>query len=81
MKKKVQSTMANLNTCHHKLNTALVQQGYDVSSDNLDINLYDHRNVLASTDPDLLASNYETRIAIMNEINANLTSKLKKKRS
>ena len=80
MRRLVQSNMANLNSCHHKLNTALVQQGYDVSSDNLEVELYDQRNVLASTDPELLDSNYETRMAMMNQINANLSLKLKKKK-
>ena len=80
MIKLVQSTMVRLNECHHKLNTALVQNGYDVSSDNLDVDLYDQRNVIASTDPDLLSSNYETRIAMLNKINANLGLKLKRKK-
>ena len=57
-----------------------MQQGFEVSRDNLDVDLYDQKNVIASTDPDLLSSNYETRIAILNEINANLGLKLKKKK-
>ena len=76
----VQSNMARLNDCHHKLNTALVQQGFDVSRDNIDVDLYDQKNVIASTDPELLSSNYEARIAMLTEINANLSLKLKKKR-
>ena len=76
----LQSNMARLNDCHHKLNTALVKKGFDVSRDNIEIDLYDQKNLIASTDPELLSSNYEARIAMLTEINTNLGLKLQKKK-
>ena len=76
----IQSNMARLNDCHHRLNTAMVKRGYDVSRDNIEIDLYCQKNLIASTDPELLSSNYEARIAMLTEINTNLNLKLQKKK-
>ena len=76
----IQSNMARLNGCHHRINTAMVKRGYDVSKDNIEIDLYCQKNLIASTDPELLSSNYEARIAMLTEINTNLNHKLQKKK-
>ena len=73
--------MARINAFHHRLNEAMVKQGYNVSEDNIDLELYSHKNLIASTDPSLLASNYEARIMMLNEINENLQEKLQKKKN
>ena len=59
----------------------MVKQGYNVSEDNIDLELYSQKNLIASTDPSLLASNYEARIMMLNEINENLQEKLQKKKN
>ena len=75
----IQGNMARINAFHHRLNEAMVKQGYNVSEDNIDLELYSQKNLIASTDPSLLASNYEARIKMLNEINDNLHEKLQKK--
>ena len=57
-----------------------MKKGFDVSRDNIEIDLYDQKNLIASTDPELLSSNYEARIAMLTEINTNLGLKLQKKK-
>ena len=76
----IQGNMARINNCHHRLNEAMVKRGYDVSKDNIDVDLYCQKNLIASTDPSLLASNYEARIKMLTEINENLNIKLQKKK-
>ena len=44
------------------------------------MDLYSQKNLIASTDPELLASNYEARIEMLREINENLNIKLQKKK-
>ena len=44
------------------------------------MDLYSQKNLIASTDPSLLASNYEARIKMLTEINDNLNVKLQKKK-
>ena len=51
-----------------------------MSEDDIDLELYTQRNLIASTDPSLLASNYEARIMMLNEINENLQQNLQKKK-
>ena len=76
----IQGNMARINDCHHRLNKAMVKRGYDVSRDNIEVDLYCQKNLIASTDPELLTSNYEARIEMLTEINANLNIKLQKKK-
>ena len=76
----IQGNMARINDCHHRLNEAMIKRGYDVSKDNIEVDLYCQKNLIASTDPDLLTSNYEARITMLTEINANLNIKLQKKK-
>ena len=76
----IQGNMARINTFYHRLNEAMVKRGYDVSKDNIDLELYSQKNLIASTDPSLLASNYEARIKMLTEINDNLNEKLQKKK-
>ena len=40
----IQGNMARINTFHHRLNEAMVKRGYDVSKDNIDLELY-HRKI------------------------------------
>ena len=77
----IQANMARINAFHHRLNEAMVKQGYNVSEDNIDFELYSQKNLIASTDPSLLTSNYEARIKMLNEINENLQEKLQKKKN
>ena len=67
-------------TVNNKLNTALEQHGLNVSSEEQEVELYDQRNMIASTNPELLDSNYETRIEIMDKISENLSMKLIKRK-
>ena len=52
--------MANLSSCHNDLTKILEEEGYNVSDNDFEVELYDQRTVLASTDPTLLDNNYET---------------------
>ena len=76
----IQGNMARINDCHHRLNEAMVKRGYDDSKDNIEIDLYCQKNLIASIDPELLTSNYKARIEMLTEINANLNIKLQKRR-
>ena len=58
----IQSNMAKINTFHLQLNEAKVKQGFNVSENDIDLELYTQRNLIASTDPSLLTSDYEARI-------------------
>ena len=80
MRKQVESKLAGLMTVNNKLNTALEQHGLNVSSEDLEVELYDQRNMIASTHPELLDSNYETRIEIMDKISEKLSMKLNKRK-
>ena len=40
----IQGNMARINTFHHRLNEAMVKRGYDVSKDNIDLELYSQKN-------------------------------------
>ena len=77
----IQANMARINAFHLQLNEAKVKQGFNVSENDIDLELYTQRNLIASTDPSLLASNYEARIMMLNEINENLQQKLQKKKN
>ena len=72
--------MAKINNFHLQLNEAKVKQGFNVSENDIDVELYTQRNLIASTDPTLLTSDYEKRIRMLTEINENLEQNLQKKR-
>ena len=73
--------MANLETCQQDLTSALEEEGYQVSDGgSFEVQLYDHQNVMASTDPSLLSRDYGERIRLMDEINNKLALQLKRKK-
>ena len=80
MRKQVESKLAGPMTVNTKLGTALEEHGLNVSSGSLEVELYDQKIVLASTHPEVLDSNYTTRIELMNEISDKLSMKLEKKK-
>ena len=51
-----------------------------MSADDIDLELYKNQNLIASTDPSLLASDYSERIRMLTNINENLELNLEKKR-
>ena len=51
-----------------------------MSENDIDLELYKQHNLIASTDPSLLTSDYEKRIRMLTEINENLEQNLQKKR-
>ena len=76
----IQSNMSRINKFHLELNEAKVKRGLDVSANDIDLELYKQHNLIASTDPSLLASDYEERIRMLTNINENLEQNLLKKR-
>ena len=76
----IQSNMSRINKFHLEVNEAKVKRGLDVSADDIDVELYKNQNLIASTDPSLLASDYSERIRMLTNINENLELNLEKKR-
>ena len=76
----IQSKMAKINSFHLQLNEAKAKQGLNVSENDIEVELYTQHNLIASTDPTLLTSDYEKRIRMLTEINENLEQNLQKKR-
>ena len=76
----IQSNMSRINKFHLELNEAKVKRGLDVSADDIDVELYKNQNLIASTDPSLLTSDYQERIRMLTNINDNLELNLQKKR-
>ena len=76
----IQSNMSRINKFHLELNEAKVKRGLDVSADDIDVELYKNQNLIASTDPSLLTSDYSERIRMLTNINDNLELNLQKKR-
>ena len=68
----IQSNMSRINKFHLEVNEAKVKRGLDVSADDIDVELYKNQNLIASTDPSLLASDYSERIRMLTNINENL---------
>ena len=81
LRKQIESKMANLATCQRNLTCALEEEGYQVSDGgDIEVQLYDQRNMMASTDPELLSRDYGQRIQIMDDINLKLAVQLKMKK-
>ena len=80
LRQQIQSTMSNLYSCQEKLTDVLQAEGYTVSDDDFETELYCHRNITASTDPSLLSKDYGQRIRIMTDVNRILKDQLKVKK-
>ena len=80
LRQMIQSNMSRINKFHLEVNEAKVKRGLDVSADDIDLELYKNQNLIASTDPSLLASDYSERIRMLTNINENLELNLEKKR-
>ena len=80
LRQMIQSNMSRINKFHLELNEAKVKRGLNVSENDIDLELYKQHNLIASTDPSLLTSDYEKRIRMLTEINENLEQNLQKKR-
>ena len=80
LRQMIQSNMSRINKFHLEVNEAKVKRGLDVSADDIDVELYKNQNLIASTDPSLLASDYSERIRMLTNINENLELNLEKKR-
>ena len=78
--KHIQSNMSRINRFHLEVNEAKVKRGLDVSADDIDVELYKNQNLIASTDPSLLATDYSERIHILENINENLELNLEKEK-
>ena len=72
LRQMIQSNMSRINKFHLELNEAKVKRGLNVSENDIDLELYKQHNLIASTDPSLLTSDYEKRIRMLTEINENL---------
>ena len=72
--------MAKINSFHLQLNEAKAKKGLNVSENDIEVELYTQHNLIVSTDPTLLTSDYEKRIRMLTEINENLEQNLQKKR-
>ena len=73
--------MASLQATHQDVATVLDEEGYQFSDDgSFEVQLYDQRNIIASTEPSLLAGDYATRMELMSDINEKLAMKIRKKR-
>ena len=64
----IESNMANLSTCHNNLTKLLEEEGYNLSDNDFEVELYDQRTVVAMTDPTLLDNDYVTRMNLMAQI-------------
>ena len=80
LRQMIQSNMSRINRFHLEVNEAKARRGLDVSVDDIDVELYRNQNLIASTDPSLLANNYSERIQILTNINENLELNLDKKK-
>ena len=80
LRSQIQSTMSNLASTQEKLTNVLQTEGYKLSDDDFEAELYSNRNITASTDPTLLSTEYGQRIRIMNDVNKVLKDQLKIKK-
>ena len=80
LRQQIQSKMSNLSSCQEKLTNVLQEEGYKVSDDDFEAELYSNKNITASTDPSLLAADYGQRIKIMIDVNRKLTDQLRIKK-
>ena len=80
LRSQIQSTMSNLASTQEKLTNVLQTEGYKLSDDDFEAELYSNRNITASTDPTLLSTEYGQRIRIMNDVNRVLKDQLKIKK-
>ena len=80
LRQKIQATMSNLNSTQEALTNALQSEGYRLSDDDFEVELYSNRNIAASTDPTLLSTSYSQRIRIMTDVNKILKDQLKVKK-
>ena len=80
LRQQIQLTMSNLTSTQEKLTNVLQSEGYRVSDDDFEAELYSNRNITASTDPTLLSACYGQRIRIMNDVNQILQDQLKVKK-
>ena len=80
LRQMIQSNMSRINRFHLEVNEAKAKRGLDVSVDDIDVELYRSQNLIASTDPSMLANNYSERIKILTNINENLELNLDKKK-
>ena len=80
LRQQIQSTMSNLNSTQDRLTDVLQSEGYRVSDDDFEAELYCNRNITASTDPTLLSTDYGQRIRIMTDVNRILKDQLKVKK-
>ena len=80
LRQQIQSKMSNLSSCQERLTDVLQEEGYKVSDDDFEAELYCAKNITASTDPSLLATDYGQRIRIMTDVNRKLTDQLKVKK-